>query len=770
MNCELKEGGDSNMNFYNILFFSFFIPDYLGFRAGTSFVKFKSIYIFLALFFYGLYLLKNKELSLKHKKIEILLCVLFVMAVPKFSLISIPIFICAIISLLWNNSKQGTQNASKNSFAINITLINLFTLLNFALVLLQFKFNFKTLLLNSPLKIFVNKDLIHDVIYRGSIARSMGIFGHPLYLANFFVILLFYYIYNVKSFKGKKLYLLLMTFMIFMTFSRMAYILAFIIIIHAVFNKIRNSKIRRYLISLGIVGGIISIVPILSFVSRNERSDLYRMYGIRVMLSKTFSNIHSFMLGNRGENKPYIAKLYHNKIEIIIKSVDNFYVQYLYNYGFIIFVITVLFILKLYINSKHKHKTLLILLALMMNMATSTFEWDFNTTLLFLLVMTIDKLTLSEGKNKALIVFNGYLKKSGGVAEHAKIIHKFLNKKGYEAKLWSREELPKVLYYIMALIHKLDSIMPFKGFYTYSYLTSLYIKSKFGDYDYYIFEDIFTPMAFYKDNNRAMVFIHASKAEEIMLLSGKAENYKKLYYERCKRLEIKLLSSNNNIYTVSEEYAVFLKDYFNMEKQLPVIYNFLNIEDFEAYPLINRENICYFVGRLNNRKNPGFLVELAQKLKENNIQCKIRIIGDGELRESIQKDILRLELEDYLEYIGLINDKKVLFEKISSGKMLLLPSLKESFSYVLAEAKMLGLNTLLTKDLEVPPYLIDYELELELDKWYQCILDIINKDEVVFNNDVIRSKEVVLQKFQYDQKVFMEKLKLMNNAQYTIHN
>lgn len=745
----------SDLNLYSLLFISFFIPDYLGFYIGGSFIRFKSIYTLGALFAYFLYNLFNKKQVFKGKAVEILLCLTFVAMVNNFSLIATPIFICAIISIL----------LAKDKFTINSTVINLFIIMNFLLVLLQLKYNFKPLLLGSFLGGFTNPKLIHNAIYRGGFIRATGVFGHPLFLGNFFVILLFYYINSVEKFKGKIVYIFMMVFMILMTFSRTSYLLAFFIIVYRLYNNLKINKEKRSKINFLIAIGILVMVPILykimSFVNANERSNLYRKYGIRIMMAHSTENIKSFMLGNINKVQDFVGLTYYNGVEYIIKNVDNFYVQYLYDYGFIIFAITMLFIFKLYKESGNKHRGFLIILVFIMNLATSTFDWDYNTTLLFFLVITLDKKSLmhKESLKKVLVVFNGYLKKSGGVAEHAKIIHQYLGKEGYEVKLWSRDELPLLLYYAMAVIHKIDKITPFYGFYLYSYVTSLYIKYKFRDYDYYIFEDIFTPKAFYNSKAKFMAFIHASKAEEILLLSNEKKSYKRRYHKRCKRLEVKLLNLNKNIYTVSNEYSKFLKDYFSMDKEIPVIYNFLNAEDFQQYPKEQRENLCYYVGRLNNRKNPGFLVELGKKLKDNNINCKIKILGDGELRHKLENYIESCGLQDYLELVGLITDKKKLYEEISKGKVLLLPSYKESFSYVLAEAKLLGLNTLLTKGLEVPPYLIDYELELEVDKWYKCILDIMALEEDSFKGYVKESKDRVIDKFKLDQEAFLKELK-----------
>lgn len=361
-------------------------------------------------------------------------------------------------------------------------------------------------------------------------------------------------------------------------------------------------------------------------------------------------------------------------------------------------------------------------------------------------------------RKKIVVIFNGYLKKSGGVAEHAKITTEYLQTEGFKVRLWSRDKLPKALYAIFGVIHKIDKIMPFRGFVLYSYFTGVYLKYKYRNFDYFIFEDVFTPLSFYNKRKKIMVFIHASKAEEYSILMDNNSIGFKTYVKRCKDFERKLLKKNQSIYTVSEEYAHFLKDYFELEEDIPYIYNYLNEWNFTKYEEVKKENVFYYIGRLNNRKNPLFLLEVAEKLQELKVQCSIKIIGDGELREELERGISDKNLEN-VTYLGLITDKNKLFDIVSNGKALLLPSTKESFSYVLAEAKLLGLRTLLTKGLEVPDYLIDYALELEVNQWVEAITEVVNEKESESAEKVRASKELVISKFNDNKAEFVETLK-----------
>lgn len=376
--------------FGELLVWLLFIPDYLGIYIGGQFLRFKQV---LMLITFILYIKTVTKQSLKNSKIELCLLLLFLLIVRKPSLINVPLFIVAIVSII-------TKNCEK--YKLSASMVHGLIWVNAVLVLIQLFTDFKKLLIASPIAAILNKDLVHNAIFRSGIARVSGIFGHPLYLGNFLVILLFYYLDNIEE-KRKIPYVVLILGMIYCTLSRMAYILAFGVIVYYYLGKTKKEHRKKvaYILSAIAVVAIPVIVWVLKVVSKNERSDLYRIYGTKAMTAKIFSSPKSFLFGNHNFTGKYIDKLRVNGIEIIVKNVDNFYVQFLYNYGILIFLVAMVLILKIFIESNLKNKWILLVMVIIMNFATSTFEWDFNSTLLcFIILLNTKNIDVNEVKKK----------------------------------------------------------------------------------------------------------------------------------------------------------------------------------------------------------------------------------------------------------------------------------------------------------------------------------------------------------------------------------
>lgn len=379
----------NNNIFYNMIFLSFFIPEYIGININHNFFRFKQGYILVLVGIYIVSIYKKgnlKETIFKIPPRNLILITLFVLFTRNPSVIYIPMVIC-LLMVFCRDKKQN--------IIINNNYVKWFIIINFLLVLLQLKFNFKVMLTNSFLKVFINEGLIHDPIYRGGISRAIGLFGHPLYLGNFFSLLVLYCIEYFESNKEKSLYISMSLFIMLMAFSRTAILNVLIICLYFGVKKLAflKERIKKQWIYISMFFAV-SIIPLVFVffkqISLNERSDLYRFYGALLMIKKIFSTASNFFLGNINQHTGVIDKTYVNGIEILVNSVDNFYIQYLYNYGVIIFILTLIFIMGIYRESKFKYKTILLIVAIVMNLFTSAFEWDFNTTLLFFLLLMLE--------------------------------------------------------------------------------------------------------------------------------------------------------------------------------------------------------------------------------------------------------------------------------------------------------------------------------------------------------------------------------------------
>lgn len=95
------------------------------------------------------------------------------------------------------------------------------------------------------------------------------------------------------------------------------------------------------------------------------------------------------------------------------------------------------------------------------------------------------------------------------------------------------------------------------------------------------------------------------------------------------------------------------------------------------------------VARLSEQKGHLLLIEAAARLAGENLPFEIVLAGDGPLRGSIEAQIDRLGLKEYVRVAGWMNAAQVR-EAILGARALLLPSFAEGLPVVVMEALALG--------------------------------------------------------------------------------
>jgi len=104
------------------------------------------------------------------------------------------------------------------------------------------------------------------------------------------------------------------------------------------------------------------------------------------------------------------------------------------------------------------------------------------------------------------------------------------------------------------------------------------------------------------------------------------------------------------------------------------------------------------IGRLSNQKGFDMAVDAAALLKEKGFNFKWHIIGEGELRESLEKKIKDLSLEKNVLLLGTRSNP---YPYIKNCSILVQSSRYEGKSVVLDEAKILATPIVVTSYLTV---------------------------------------------------------------------
>jgi len=102
-------------------------------------------------------------------------------------------------------------------------------------------------------------------------------------------------------------------------------------------------------------------------------------------------------------------------------------------------------------------------------------------------------------------------------------------------------------------------------------------------------------------------------------------------------------------------------------------------------------NNIIFVGRLSPEKNLNSLISLFRYFKSDNLDYKLIIVGDGPLKENLQRDILKYSLN--IDIIGSImwHDLSELYK---NSICLMLPSINETWGMVANEAIQMGVKVI----------------------------------------------------------------------------
>lgn len=123
---------------------------------------------------------------------------------------------------------------------------------------------------------------------------------------------------------------------------------------------------------------------------------------------------------------------------------------------------------------------------------------------------------------------------------------------------------------------------------------------------------------------------------------------------------------------------------FTGNKNVHVIPN--PVKKVQLFPEIQREKIILNVGRLVPEKGQAYLLQAFAQLDVSD--WKLVILGDGPLRENLEKQIIELGLDDNVLMPGAVNDVD---RWLAEASVFVFSSVSEGFPNALVEAMAAGL-------------------------------------------------------------------------------
>lgn len=131
------------------------------------------------------------------------------------------------------------------------------------------------------------------------------------------------------------------------------------------------------------------------------------------------------------------------------------------------------------------------------------------------------------------------------------------------------------------------------------------------------------------------------------------------------------------------------------------------------------------VGRLHAQKNHKFLLKIFKKIKEQQKNAKLLLIGNGPLEKEIKEEIYNLNLENDVIFLGNRKDMELIYMAMD---VFVFPSLFEGLGIVAIEAQAAGLPVVcsdtLPTEVEITPNIKKLSLDDTIEKWVETSIEL----------------------------------------------
>lgn len=149
---------------------------------------------------------------------------------------------------------------------------------------------------------------------------------------------------------------------------------------------------------------------------------------------------------------------------------------------------------------------------------------------------------------------------------------------------------------------------------------------------------------------------------------------------------IKSLKNIDYFMPVSKELYEFYKDKVSAE----CVYIPSSLDFYPPNPSKLQNKNFISVGRLSKEKGYADLIRIFAEIVKKDNEAKLRIVGDGDERESLEKEVKQLRLSKNVELCG-AKGKEELNKLYFDSSIYLMASYTESFGLVLIEAQSYGI-------------------------------------------------------------------------------
>ena len=195
----------------------------------------------------------------------------------------------------------------------------------------------------------------------------------------------------------------------------------------------------------------------------------------------------------------------------------------------------------------------------------------------------------------------------------------------------------------------------------------------------------FLPMPSFK-------ILFANRKTKIPIIISDRNNPEKEYKQIVYKILMKWLypKANGFVFQTKEQ-----KEFFSdkIQRKSRIIFNPIKEEFLEEQKSKVKDNVIISVGRLIEQKNHKMLINAFSKVAKKHPEYRLRIFGQGKLKEQLQNQINELNMQDKIFLCGISDNIK---EQLEKSKIFAFPSNYEGMPNALIEAMAVGLPVIAT--------------------------------------------------------------------------
>lgn len=200
------------------------------------------------------------------------------------------------------------------------------------------------------------------------------------------------------------------------------------------------------------------------------------------------------------------------------------------------------------------------------------------------------------------------------------------------------------------------------------------------------------------NQNKNVKWIHTIHNEAAKEFPKVYLNIMKYFYK--KKMATPIAISERIKVSISEQYKI-------RKEEIPLIYNGVDTETFKPFKIENREKVVFCcVARFSYQKNHKILIDAFYRAVSKTPNISLILVGDGELRPEIEKQIEDYGIRDKVTLVGNTND---VLRYLQKSDVFVLSSRYEGLPLSVLEAMSAGLAILATRVGGIPDVVSDGE-------------------------------------------------------------